>query len=311
MKVLIAEDNNVARHALEAVLNLWGFEVVSTRDGQEAWTALQKDDSLQLAVLDWMMPKMDGIELCRRVRQSNSQRYLYMILLTAKENRESLLQGLNAGADDFLTKPFDPDELEQRLRAGQRIVQLQNELLATQERLRVQATHDPLTGVLNHGAILEVLDCEVERACRNGLPVSLIMADLDHFKRVNDTHGHQIGDRVLRFAAQTISRSIRCYDSVGRYGGEEFVVVLPGAKIDEAEAFAERIRAELAGRTIDVEATRLNVTVSLGVATEDPPAASRADSLVYAADMALYRAKSDGRNCVRRHSQEEASPESA
>lgn len=308
MKVLIAEDSNVARCALRAVLEQWGFDVTSTRDGLEAWTAIRNDESLQLAVLDWMMPEMDGVEVCRRVRQSDAERYVYIILLTARDQRESLLEGLHAGADDFLTKPFDPEELKQRLRAGQRIVELQDELLATQEKLRIQATHDPLTGVLNHGAVLEVLEREVERACRNGSPVSLIMADLDHFKRVNDAHGHQVGDSVLRVAADTLRQSTRRYDSVGRYGGEEFMVVLPGAKIDEAAAFAERIRAELAGQTMGVEERAFQVTVSLGVATEDPPQLPDVASLVHAADMALYRAKCDGRDCVRRHSRETAAP---
>ena len=298
MKVLAAEDNPVFQSMLRAMLTKWGYEAVIARDGNEAWQALEAGDGPRLAVLDWMMPGLDGVEVCRRVRAAKRESYVYLILLTARADSQDLVEGMEAGADDYLTKPFEAHELRVRLRAGRRVLDLQHQLLAAQEALREQATHDHLTGLLNHGAILETLHKELARGSREQQPVALLMADLDRFKSINDTHGHQGGDAVLREAACRMKSAIRRYDALGRYGGEEFLFVLPGCQGDDAFAQAERIRQAFAAELFTAGNQTFPVTCSIGVSYRTVPAVEEAGSLVQEADMALYRAKSLGRNHV-------------
>ncbi len=188
------------------------------------------------------MPGMDGVEICQRVRSSNREPYIYILLLTARTEAQDLIEGMEAGADDYLTKPFNAQELRVRLRAGHRILKLQEELMRAREAMRMQATHDGLTGLYNRSTILEKLDEEFSRAQRSGLPVSVVMVDIDRFKQVNDTEATWSGDAVLREAAQRLKAAARRYDAVGRYGGEEFLVVLPGSDAAAAAAQAERLR---------------------------------------------------------------------
>jgi diguanylate cyclase (GGDEF)-like protein len=298
VKVLIAEDDAVSCRLLQVTLTRWGYGVVVTRDGHEAWQALQRSDAPPLAILDWMMPGMDGIEVCRKVRQRNHEPYIYLILLTTKGLKEDIIEGLEAGADDYLTKPFNPHELQVRLRAGWRIVTLQAELIKAREALRVQATQDPLTGVWNRRAILDVLGNELARVQREASVVAVIIADLDHFKRINDTYGHTVGDVVLCEAASRMRASLRAYDAIGRYGGEEFLIVLPGCTGQDAVTLAERLRQSIGQEPIAIAGRHLVVTSSLGVAASDAIAAHDAATLIRAADAALYRAKAQGRNRV-------------
>ena len=298
MKVLAAEDNPVFQSMLRAMLTKWGYEAVIARDGNEAWQALEADDGPRLAVLDWMMPGMDGVEVCRRVRAVPRESYVYLILLTARTDSQDLVEGMEAGADDYLTKPFEAHELRVRLRAGRRVLDLQHQLLAAQEALRVQATHDCLTGLLNHGAILDTLHKELARGSREQLPIALLMADLDRFKNVNDTHGHQGGDTVLHEAAGRMKSAIRRYDALGRYGGEEFLFVLPGCQGADALAQAERIREAVAAEPFAAGNRTFPVTCSIGVSYRTVPTAEEAGILVQEADIALYRAKNLGRNQV-------------
>jgi len=298
VKVLIAEDDVVSRRLLEATLTRWGYEVVVTRDGSEAWQALQLADAPPLAILDWMMPGMDGIEVCRKVRQRGQEPYIYLILLTTKSLKENIIEGLDAGADDYLTKPFNPAELQVRLRAGIRIITLQAELIKTREALRVQATHDPLTGIWNRRAILDMLTNELVRAQRAQDVVAVAIADLDHFKRINDAHGHTTGDAVLCEAATRMRASLRPYDALGRWGGEEFLLVLPGCTSHDAINLAERLRTNISRDTMSIAGKQLGVTSSLGIAATDIIATLDAICLIRAADTALYRAKARGRNRV-------------
>jgi two-component system, cell cycle response regulator len=298
MRILIAEDDLVSRRLLEAKLVKWGYEVVAASNGDEAWQVLETQDSPKIAILDWMMPGIDGVELCRRVRKELLEHYTYIILLTAQQRDEDLIVGMDAGADDYITKPFKANELKVRLRAGKRIIELQNELIEAREALREKATHDPLTGLWNHEEIILILEHELSRAGREGGDVTAIMADLDYFKKINDTYGHMAGDAVLRMAAQRILTETRCYDSVGRYGGEEFLIVLPGCKKEDVAANAERIRSAISAGSMNVCDDTIPVNISLGAAITVKGKKCNAQSLIHAADMALYRAKKNGRNRV-------------
>ena len=223
-KVLIAEDDPVFRHVLRNWLQKWDYEVQAVENGTDAWEILRQEDAPKLAILDWMMPGMDGVELCKRVRAQDKKAYCYVLLLTAKDEKQDIVAGLDAGADDYLTKPFNLDELRARIRSGKRILDLQNALIATQGALQFEAAHDPLTGLWNRGAIMDLLAREAERQRRSAGFLGLMMADLDHFKDINDSRGHLAGDIVLKEASRRLVNAVRAgTDFVGRYGGEEFL----------------------------------------------------------------------------------------
>jgi two-component system cell cycle response regulator len=298
MQVLIVDDDNVSRRMLARTLESWHYEVISACDGNEAWRILERDGAPQLVILDWMMPGMTGPAVCRELRRRSREPYTYVLLLTARTEKQDLIDGLESGADDYLTKPFDAQELRVRLRAGLRILELQAQLLAAREALREQATRDPLTCLWNRCSILDILTREVSRANREGTGVGVIMADLDHFKKVNDTYGHLAGDAALREAARRMQASVRAYDAVGRYGGEEFLIVLPGSGNSNAMQFAERLREKICGEPITVPEGSLMATVSLGVTAWKRGAYPTPEMLLRAADEALYRAKASGRNRV-------------
>ena len=299
MKVLAAEDNPVFQSMLANLLTKWGYQAVIARDGKEAWEALQQPDGPQLAILDWMMPGgLNGVDICRGVRASGREPYVYILLLTARANSQDLVEGMEAGADDYLTKPFQAHELRVRLRAGRRILELQQQLVAAREALREQATHDVLTCLLNRAAIFDVLHKELARGSREGRPLSLLMVDLDHFKLINDTYGHAAGDDALREAANRMRETVRSYDSVGRYGGEEFLIVLPGCDRDSALTQAERIRDTLAASPFVTGQRSLAMTCSIGASSRTLPSGADADGMLREADLALYRAKDNGRNRV-------------
>lgn len=298
VKILAAEDNPVFQTVLRGILTKWGYEVIIAKDGNEALRALEAEDAPRLALLDWMMPGIDGVDVCRRVRAVGREPYIYILLLTARTESEDLVEGINAGADDYLTKPFNALELRARLRAGQRILELQEQLLEAREALRQEATHDGLTGLLNRRAILGLLQVELERATREKLSLAVLMADLDHFKDINDRYGHMAGDAVLRGAANRMKSSVRRYDSVGRYGGEEFLMVLPGGNGEGALSQAERLRQAVASEPFSFGGQCQTVTCSVGVTWRAAGSRCDADTLVREADLGLYAAKENGRNRV-------------
>ena len=298
MQVLIADDDSVSRRMLANMLQQWNYEVAPACDGAEAWRLLQQDNAPQLAILDWMMPGMTGPAVCGEVRKRNQEPYTYILLLTARADKQDLIEGMESGADDYLTKPFDAQELKVRLRAGLRILELQAQLLAAREALREQATRDPLTCLWNRYSILDILNREVNRATREGTGLAVIMADLDHFKQVNDTYGHLAGDAVLREVARRMQASVRNYDAVGRYGGEEFLIVLPGSLEMSALQLAERLRETICAESIAFAESCLRASISLGVTAWSAGTQVAPDMLIRAADEALYRAKAGGRNRV-------------
>jgi diguanylate cyclase (GGDEF)-like protein len=295
MRILIAEDDVTSRLLLKRVLENWGYEVIVTKDGAEAWEALQAADAPRLAILDWMMPGMDGVDVCRRVRTRDTLQPPYIILLTALGDKESVVTGLEAGADDYVGKPYDADELHARLEVGRRLVALNDDLLEAQDALKILARTDSLTRVLNRGAIVGELEREVERAAREGSPLGLGMLDIDHFKSVNDTYGHAAGDVVLREVVRRVLGVMRPYDSFGRFGGEEFLVLVAGSSERELGDVLERIRKVIGSTPIVVDGHELIVTVSLGGATRG---SESADGLIARADDAMYAAKEQGRDRV-------------
>lgn len=299
MRILLAEDEPVTREILRLSLEKVGHQVVCVSDGDEAWEYLQRPDCPSLAILDWMMPGIDGPELCRRVRALERQDYTYIILLTARSEGSAMVEGLTAGADDYIPKPFRHDELSARLRTAARILELQQQLVASNRELERRATHDGLTSVYNRTAILELLGKELQRALRSeSAPVCTILLDVDHFKAVNDTYGHQAGDVVLQEVARRIEQSLRPYDVVGRYGGEEFLVVLSNCDAAQGVAVADRIRTTCSDTPFQVGHYSVHVSVSLGVA-EAIPLSVTVDELIFRADMVLYSAKTEGRNLVK------------
>ena len=296
-RVLIAEDDAMFRKILRSWLESWGYEVTVAEDGAKAWQILQEIRAPHLLILDWVMPSLNGIDLCRLIRERASSPYQYILLVTAKDDKQDLVRGLEAGADDYLSKPFNRDELRARLRTGRRILTLQDEQLKIREELRLQATHDGLTGTWNRSAILDLLHREYELAARSGSTIGVIMLDLDHFKRVNDTYGHLAGDQVLIEAARRMQQAVRSYDLVARYGGEEFLIVSPDCDREQIQVCAERIRSAMEEQPVLTHGSTIAITVSAGTAILAPRLNTEKDALA-AADTALYRAKGAGRNQV-------------
>jgi two-component system, cell cycle response regulator len=296
-RVLIVEDDPMFRKILCSWLQSWGYHVSVAEDGAVAWEMLQEMRAPHLLILDWIMPKLNGIDLCRMLRERGSSPYQYILLVTAKDDKQDLIRGLEAGADDYLSKPFDRNELRARMRTGGRILTLQDEQLKAREELHLRATHDGLTGVWNRVAILDMLQREFELSARAGTTLGLIMLDVDHFKQVNDRYGHLVGDMVLVEIANRMQQAVRSYDLVGRYGGEEFLVVSPDCDLNQAQMCAERIRLSVADKPVSTDNMPVDVTVSAGVAMLSSRVNTEREALA-AADNALYRAKAEGRNRV-------------
>lgn len=293
MQVLIADDEALSRRILQDSLGKWGYEVVVTKDGNEAWDTLQKDDAPNLVVLDWVMPGLDGIELCKKIRERNARNYFYIILLSSKAEREDIIKGLESGADDYIVKPFNPEELRYRMQIGQRIIELE-------QRVMAMARVDDLTGLLNRRAFMEQLENEAQRVKRKRQDLSLVILDLDHFKNVNDSFGHHAGDLVLQETARCIASTCRPYDVIGRYGGEEYIMCLPETSAEQAIQATERIREAIAcKKTLIPERMKyISITASFGVSTLNYHQAESLDILINRADSALYQAKENGRNRV-------------
>jgi two-component system cell cycle response regulator len=299
MRILVAEDDAISRTLLERTLQRTGYAVISVENGAQAIAELGKQDAPRLALLDWIMPEMDGVEVCREIRRRKGQAYTYLILLSSRESKGDIVAGLESGADDYLTKPFNVDELKARLRTGHRILELEDHLVEARESMRFQATHDLLTSLWNRGVILELMSHEIMRSRRERSCTAVMMCDIDHFKSVNDQYGHAIGDEVLREVARRLHNSVRSYDMVGRYGGEEFLVALNKCNPESAVSRAENLREKISARPIQTAGKPVSATISIGLALSSEFTHSTVEEIMHQADIALYAAKAAGRNCVR------------
>ncbi len=311
MQVLVVDDDPLIRHTVCEIVRTLGFPVLVAVDGLEAWEIIQSGE-ISLLITDWQMPGLDGLSLIQRIRATPFPHYIFCLLLTVRDQPIDRVAGLDAGADDYLTKPVDPDELRARLAAATRVLQLEQDLRAANTRLKAfadqlqlfanqlqhQVAHDPLTGLLNRYGITRQAALELNRAEHTGQPLGIGMLDLDHFKQVNDHHGHVVGDLALRYVAGQLLHAVRPYDHVGRWGGEEFLLLLPGATVDTACTIAERVRLSIAEHTLILpDQQQLSLRVSIGV-TSTTTGTERFEDLVELSDQALYSAKAAGRNRV-------------
>jgi diguanylate cyclase (GGDEF)-like protein len=299
--ILLAEDDPVTRMLMTRFLKKAGYEVDAVADGTDALEHMTKR-YYPFLVTDWEMPEMDGIELCKAVRNLRLDGYVYALLLTARNAKEHIIAGLEAGADDYLVKPVHEPELIARLNTGRRILALEHSLRAANERNRILSITDPLTGAFNRRYMMEQLPRELERCRRYGNPLSVMMCDVDHFKQVNDVKGHSAGDDVLQQFVARMQKSIRANsDWVARIGGEEFVIVLPETGYEGAVFVAEKIRTITTSVPFVTRGGDVAATSSFGVASTEahgPDLAMKSETLIRAADECLYTSKQAGRNRV-------------
>ena len=297
MKILIVEDELIFRRMVKKYLLEAGYDIVEAEDGQAAWELFQHEP-FHLVITDWMMPGLNGPELVQNIRTSGQKNYTYIIMLTAMDDKDNVVLGLESGVDEYLTKPFNSRELIARVASGLRILRLEEQLMQSRQQMEVLAMYDGLTGLLNRRAIEENAEAEFNMAGRKERTLSVILLDIDHFKSVNDRFGHKFGDHTLRQVAKILTEDLRNYDRIGRWGGEEFILILPDTQLKDAATVAERVRVRMAEMQMSLEnGEAFSVQISLGVActTGQFPSLTK---LIDAADQALYQAKQTGRNRV-------------
>jgi diguanylate cyclase (GGDEF)-like protein len=299
MRILVVDDDPVSRHVLQAAMEQLGHQWTAAENGQAAWHCFNQDKP-DVLITDLLMPEVDGLELCRRVRADTRAGYTHIILVTVLGDRQDVVRGMEAGADDYLIKPLQLFDLQARLIAAQRVTALHAELDRHRAELAHLARHDPLTGLGNRRSLQEDLEVLHARSQRYGRGFALAMCDIDRFKAYNDAHGHQAGDQALRAVAATIAGELRGGDSVYRYGGEEFLIVLPEQTLDTALIAVERVRSALERLAIPQPAAGPGgtLTLSAGIAAFGPGETTTAEELLKRADAALYRAKAAGRNQI-------------
>lgn len=298
MKILVADDDRTSRLMIQYMLKGSGYDVMTACDGTEAVAMLSSPDAPRLALVDWMMPGLNGPDVCKAIRRGCGRPYTYLLLLTARDTKDDLVLGLQSGADDYITKPFHPEELRARLRTGERILRLEDSLIQARDEMEYRATHDALTGLLNRGAAVSALKAALRDAANSGEAVTVVLCDVDHFKSINDSHGHPAGDEVLREVARRIVAEMGPNDAAGRFGGEEFLLVLRGRDPWTAMERVAAVRAGIADKMMTVPGKGLSVTISIGALAVSPEVAFDVDEALRGADELLYRAKREGRNRV-------------
>jgi diguanylate cyclase (GGDEF)-like protein len=291
LEILIADDDKDAQNLLGLYINKLGFKVHYASNGIDALNKIN-ELNISIALLDWMMPGMSGIEITQKIRESKIDRYVYIILVTGKSEKDDTIEALHNGVDDYIVKPFTFQELKVRLFAAERIIKLENKLKNAYNKLYNESIHDVLTGVLNRKALMEKIDDYNNK----NKSLGIIMIDIDNFKVINDTYGHLVGDQILKEFTAIISNTIRKSDFVGRYGGEEFLAVIPDLDVDEVKTIAERIRKNIESEIFHIGSLSLKITASLGVyvLTEK----TKIEDAIKLADDALYEAKKSGKNRV-------------
>ncbi len=312
LKVLLAEDNVFLRKETCSLLTKNGFHVIEAKNGKEAWEKFKENyDEIGVVVLDWVMPEMDGLEVCRLIRSTNIGHYTYIIFLSGVEDREKIAKCLEVGADDYIMKPIHQKEFLARIKAGLRIIALEKLLMEANEKLERLATIDELTGVFNRRALFNELKKSAHFAIRAKKKFYIVMIDIDHFKKINDTYGHQVGDLVLKELAQRLRSELRPYDIIGRYGGEEFLVAFVNKQEREAAEIGERLRQAVKTNPFQIdEELSITVTISAGIAIFDPAQCNiegtiseedlmqELSKVIERADKALYEAKVKGRDRI-------------
>ncbi|MHB9096226.1 MAG: GGDEF domain-containing response regulator [Syntrophales bacterium] len=291
MKILIAEDDPTSNLLLKSMLLRWGFDVVTTFNGADAWRILQGEDVPQIAIIDWVMPGMEGLEVCRRIREieKGGDRYTYVVILTGRDDKEDIVVGIGAGADDYIVKPFDKEELKARLNAGQRIIELQTALRIANKKLLSMSRLDPLTGASSRSAILEDLDLAMYRSTREKKSLSISLVDIDNLKEMNERSGRAEGDRILQVSVRRINACLRRTDNFGRYGKDEFLIILPGVDLDTGMTICHRIQNAINDDSFPI-------TVSQSLAVWDGKASC--EEFIALAEHTFLTTKTDGRNRV-------------
>ncbi len=289
MKVLIADDDVVTQLLLQDILSRWGYETLVAADGLQAMQLVGDNPDLQLFIVDWSMPWLDGLELCKRLKSGN--RFIYFMMISSRNGMEHMVHAMEQGVDDFVAKPFAAEEIIARLKVGQRIIE-------QERKLSFYAQNDALTGIWNRRMVMALFESEWSRAQRDGSSLGLMFLDLDHFKKINDNEGHLVGDDVLKHFCATVKQQLRAYDHMGRYGGEEFVLLLPHTSLLDANMVAERVRTAVAQQPARLASgNKLYYSVSIGVTTSQS-GDKEINDMIRRADAGTYRAKALGRNRV-------------
>jgi two-component system cell cycle response regulator len=297
MQVLVVDDSAVYRKLVADTLYYQPYSLLFAQSGTEALNIFA-EHSPSIILTDWMMPDITGIELCRRIRSDTQSSYTYVILLTSMTEKDSVVQGLESGADDYLTKPFDPGELQARLAVGRRMIQLHRQIESKNRQLEEAVRIDPLTGLPNHRAITEWANWQLRGAALHGFQLWVLLTDIDGFSKINETHGQEAGDTVLKEFAQIVKDNARPSDIWGRVADDEFISILTHVGNAEIESVIEQYRQKFEAHKFAFNGRQETVTASFGVAGFSGLDAPEFSALVREADRALFAAKQEGGNRI-------------